>query len=210
MEIDLRTIPAYWINLQSNTRNRDRMQALLDGLGFRRHFRVDAEVRPSPPGTRPSEKHYVGCAESMFKILDDKGISTPFIIFEDDLGVSSDYQPVIDVPDGAEAVYLGVSTGNRNYLTRRHNDDYLRIGGVLALHAVLYMDESYRRDVLAYGRVMVHRFKRPFDIATARLQSAATVITPNRPFFYQSDEAAGANKWQHLTDKPLEDRNSPF
>jgi len=210
MKIDLREIPAYWINLESNTKNRDRMQALLDGLGFKNHHRVDAEVRPAPLGTPESEKHYVGVAESMFKILGNKEINTPFIIFEDDVGVSEDFRPMIEIPDETDAVYLGVSTGNRQYITRRYNEDYLKIGGVLALHAVLYLTEEYRNDVLSFAKTIVHRFKKPIDIATASLQEKATVITPNKPFFYQSDEAAGLNKWQYLTDKPLENRNVNF
>lgn len=210
MIIDLREIPVVWINLDSATKNAESMEKKLKDHGFKYTYRKSARVIPAPPGTIASNAHYVGCAQSHIDILADKAYGAPLLILEDDAEFSKNFEPIIEIPDDADGVYLGVSSGNRNYQTKRYNDKYLRIGGILATHAILYLNEEYKLIMARAAMHCIEDLKQPWDIGAASVQFQTKVYTPNKPFFFQSDERQSANKWQHFTDVGLEDKNSPY
>lgn len=209
MKIDLREIPVVWINLDSATKNAEEMESRLKDKGFKNTYRKSARIIPAPPGTIPSNAHYVGCAQSHIDILDDKKYNTPILILEDDAEFSNNFNPIIEIPEDTDGLYLGISTGNVFYQTKKYNDDYLRIGGILATHAILYITDSYRKNMSNVAKYCINVLKQPWDMGAASLQMHYRVYTPNKPFFYQSDNKDSANKWQHFTDNCLEDRNSP-
>lgn len=209
MIIDLREIPVVWINLDSATKNAELMEERFHKYGFKNTHRKSACVIPAPEGTIASNAHYVGCAQSHIDILDNKDYSTPLLILEDDAEFNSNaFNPILNLPEDVDGVYLGVSTGNVNYQTKRHNEFYLRIGGILATHAILYVKESYRKLMSDIAKYCIHQIKQPWDVGAASLQFQQKVYTPNIPFFYQSDNRDSANKWQFFTDSQLIDKNS--
>lgn len=210
MKIDLREIPVVWINLDSATENAKAMESRLAKHGFKYTQRKSARIIPAPPGTIASNAHYVGCAQSHIDILDDQTYKTPLLILEDDAEFSDAFTPVIDVPDDSDGVYLGVSTGNVGYQTKRYNENYLRIGGILATHAILYCTDDYRQHMSHVAKHCIHNLQQPWDMGSASLQFSFKVYTPNLPYFYQSDNCQSANKWQHFTDKGLIDKNSLY
>ena len=210
MRIDLREIPVVWINLDSATENAKAMQDRLDKHGFKNTHRKSARVIPAPPGTIPSNAHYVGCAQSHIDILDDQNYGCPLLILEDDAEFSNVFNPIIDIPDDSDGIYLGVSSGNIGYQTKQYNDAYMRIGGILATHAILYITEKYRNSMSVMAKYCINDLKKPWDMGASSLQFQSRVYTPNLPFFYQSDNRQSANKWQHFTDNKLENRNSEY
>jgi hypothetical protein len=209
MIIDLREIPVVWINLDSATQNAEDMEKRLKLHNFKNTYRKSACVIPPPPNTIPSNLHYVGCAQSHIDILDDTKYSTPLLILEDDAEFSSSFNPVLELPDDTDGVYLGVSTGNMGYQTKKINDSYYRIGGILATHAILYINETYRQNMSTIAKHCVYQLKQPWDVGASALQFQSRVYTPLKPYFYQADNRQSANKWQFFTDQELEDRNSP-
>jgi hypothetical protein len=210
MIIDLREIPVVWINLDSATKNAEMMEERLSKHGFKHTFRKSARVIPAPEGTIHSNAHYVGCAQSHIDILDDSSYGTPLLILEDDAEFSPAFEPIIDIPDDSDGIYLGVSTGNRNYQTKRFNEKYLKIGGILATHAILYVKNEFRELMSAVAKHCINDLKQPWDIGASSIQFQTKVYTPNKPFFYQSDNRNSANKWQFFTDQELEDKNSEY
>jgi hypothetical protein len=210
MIIDLREIPVVWINLDSAVENAKTMQDRLDRHGFKFTYRKSARILPAPEGTIPSNAHYVGCAQSHIDILDDSQYVTPLLILEDDAEFSDAFNPVIDIPDDSDGIYLGVSSGNRGYQTKKYNENYMRIGGVLATHAILYITPLFRQHMSEIAKHCIHNIKQPWDIGASSLQFYKKVYTPNKPYFYQSDNRESANKWQQFTDNCLEDRNSSY
>jgi hypothetical protein len=210
MIIDLREIPVVWINLDSATKNAVAMQDRLNKHGFKNTYRKSARILPAPEGTIPSNAHYVGCAQSHIDILDDTQYSTPLLILEDDAEFSDSFNPIIDIPDDSDGIYLGVSSGNRGYQTKKHNENYMRIGGILATHAILYITPEFRQHMSAIAKHCIHSIKQPWDVGASSLQFYKRVYTPNKPYFYQSDNRESANKWQQFTDNCLEDRNSSY
>lgn len=210
MIIDLREIPVVWINLDSATKNAESMEAKLKEHGFKKTYRKSARVIPAPPGTIPSNAHYVGCAQSHIDILADSAYGSPLLILEDDAEFSQNFQPIIDIPDDSDGIYLGVSSGNRGYQTKQYNDHYMRIGGILATHAILYVNDKFKMTMAQAAIHCIEDLKQPWDIGAASVQFHTRVYTPNKPYFYQSDERQSANKWQHFTDVGLENKNSPY
>lgn len=210
MKIDLREIPVVWINLDSATENAKKMEERFKKYGFKNTHRQSGLIIPPPPGTDKSIAHFMGCGQSHINILDNKNYSTPLLILEDDIEFIDNFNPVIEIPDNSDGVYLGVSHGNMYYGSCRYDENYLRISGILAAHAILYVTPQYREKMSEIGKYCLNVLNKPWDIGTAGLQSYYKVYTPNEPMVYQSNERQSANKWQELTDKKLEDRNTKF
>jgi hypothetical protein len=210
MKIDLREIPVVWINLDSAKKNAEDMERRLSEHGFKNTHRKSACVIAPPPDTPKELAHYRGCGQSHIDILDNKEYSTPLLILEDDAEFTQDFNPVIDIPDDTDGIYLGISHGNQFYKTKRFNQDYLKIGGILATHAILYVSERYKEIMSSVAKSFIYQYNRPWDLGSASLQGHLNVYTPNRPFFYQANERESSNKWEQITVHPLEDRNASF
>jgi hypothetical protein len=201
MKIDLYNVRCRWINLDSATKNAQFMTDQMTSLGIKNHERFSARMVPPPEGTHPSIQHYRGCAQSHIDIL--RSERCPLLILEDD-AKHVHFQGEIEVPDDTDAVYLGVSHGNRGYLALPVDEDWMRISGVLATQSILYLTDSYREAVADMAEDFVYNKNTPFDVGCAALQESYKVITPTRPWFVQADESENANKWESLTNKPLE------
>lgn len=210
MIIDLREIPVVWINLDSAKKNAEMMEERFKKFGFKHTYRKSGLVIPPPPNTHPSIAHYRGCGMSHIQILDDKNYSTPLLVLEDDVEFVDNFNPIIEFPDDADSIYLGISHGNVNYVTCKKDDNYLRIGGILAAHAILYVTEKFRQAMSEIGQHCLLNLDKPWDVGTASIQFAFNVYTPNNPLIYQANERESANKWQVLTDSPLQNKNFEF
>ena len=134
MNLDLREIPAVYINLLQDTGRNREMKKLLKKCGFKTTLRIDAEYTPNS---------LAGCSLSHHNALHE--VDPPFIVFEDDC-VIKNFQPEIEIPDDADAVYLGVSSWGRMnshsgpFVQYEEVDDgLLRIYNMLSAHAILYL-----------------------------------------------------------------------
>jgi hypothetical protein len=210
MIIDLREIPVVWINLDSATKNAELMQERFNKFGFKNTHRKSGLVIPPPPNTDKSIAHFRGCGQSHIDILDDKNYSTPLLVLEDDIEFVDNFNPVLEIPDDSDGVYLGISHGNIYYKTCFKDSNYLRIGGILAAHAILYINPFYRQSMSEIGKFCLYEISKPWDVGTASLQNDFKIYTPNNPLIYQCNDRESSNKWQNLTDRPLENRNSQF
>ena len=203
MIIDLREIPVVWINLDSATKNAETMEERFKKYGFKNTHRKSGLIIPPPEGTDSSISHFMGCGQSHIDILDDEKYSTPLLVLEDDIEFTNDFNPIIEIPDDSDGIYLGISHGNMYYQTCKKNPDYLRISGILAAHAILYVKDEFRKAMSDVGKMCLYQFKKPWDVGTANIQHKYRVYTPNKPVIFQSNDRESSNKWQNLTDKPL-------
>jgi hypothetical protein len=210
MIIDLREIPVVWINLDSATKNAEIMEERFKKYGFKNTHRRSGLVIPPPPGTHQSIAHFMGCGKTHTGILEDKSFSTPLLVLEDDIEFCDNFNPVIEVPNDVDGVYLGVSHGNMYYKSAKYNENYLRIAGILAAHAILYLTQNFRDDMATVGNYCMDELKQPWDMGSSALQHRYKVVTPLSPVVYQSNDRENANKWQGLTDRPLNNRESLF
>ena len=210
MIIDLREIPVVWINLDSATKNAELMQDRFSKFGFKNTHRKSGVVIPPPPNTDTSIAHFRGCGTSHIQILDDEQYDTPLLVLEDDVEFVDNFNPVLNIPDNSDGVYLGISHGNVYYGSCRCDENYLRIAGILAAHAILYVTHAYRKAMSEVGKYCLYNLNKPWDVGTAGIQNSFKIYTPNNPLIYQSNDRQSANKWQNLTDRPLEDRKTVF
>jgi GR25 family glycosyltransferase involved in LPS biosynthesis len=116
MKIDLRDIQTFYINMDKHVdRNKDMIQLGKD-LELKNYERL--------PGTEIVGHPKAGCATSHLEIL--SSISKPTIILEDDCVIASG-SVTIDVPDDADAIYLGLSEwGYLNSISKRKNFNHKR------------------------------------------------------------------------------------
>ncbi len=194
MKIDFRQTPHYWINLDEHVKNATEITAQFDRLGFR-HERV--------PGVKESP-YIVGCGKAHIAALAraiEVGIF-PCCIYEDDATVSEHYKPEIEVPDGADALYLGISLAGQPRFTKV-TDDVCRVVDMMSLHAVCYTSKKYAVAAKNKCEQCVYKDNYPHDVGTAQILRWYNVYACNRPYFFQSDDRESQNKWQGYTDKIL-------
>ena len=103
---------------------------------------------------------------------------------------------------------MGISHGNVHYQTCKKDENYLKIAGILAAHAILYVTDIYRKNMSEVGKHCLYNMNVPWDLGTANIQHHFNVYTPNSPMIYQSNDRENANKWQVLTDHPLDNKNN--
>ena len=205
MKIDIRDVKCCWVNLDKDKDNADAMVKQFDEIGIKNHERLSARVIEPPPDTPKTIWHYRGCAQSHIDILDDnKNNETPLLILEDDAKITEDFNPILEVPDNTDAIYLGTSHGDGNYLAMDIGGGFARIGKVFATHAILYLTDNYRKAVSETAKDFVYNHNTPFDLGCAMLQTRNFVVAPHKPYFYQADERDSANKWENLTRTPLQ------
>ena len=181
MNLELKDIPAIYINLEKDVDKNESMKTMLNDCGFKNIIRVDAEYTPDNP--------LAGCSLSHYNALHE--IDPPFIVFEDDCKVKN-FSSSINIPDDADAVYLGISSWGR---MNSHSGPFvqcenlrgglLRIYNMLSAHSVLYLDEEYtslcRR--ISYNSYETAQHQ---DIGFAEIQRYYNVYAFDQPFFYQT------------------------
>ena len=189
MNLDLRKITALYINLLQDTGRNNDMKKLFKTCGFESHYRIDAEYTPNS---------LAGCSLSHHNALNE--VEPPFILFEDDCVVKN-FKPIIEIPDDADAVYLGISSWGR---MNSHSgpfvqyedlgDGLLRIYNMLSAHAILYLNQEYislcSRISEQATSIADHQ-----DIGFAEIQRYFNVYAFDDPMFYQSSSNG--------TDQPL-------
>ena len=208
MQIDLRNVRTRWINVDKDEEKARQMNKLLDGLGFTNHERFSAVTGIAPhEGVRRGEEHYRNCAESHFKILEETILADgePVLILEDDVEVNPEaFVAEFPIPENADCIYLGVSTGDGSFEAINNNDGFAKIKRVFATHAILHMSKEMSKDVIDFGKKFIYERNTPFDVGFAYdVQPRYNVFTPYVPFFYQADSKNTVNKWEHLTINPL-------
>lgn len=183
MKIDIRNVPSYYINLESDIDKKISVESLLQYLGFENVNRVQ--------GIKAER----GCEKSHHKVLSDKTVPTPCIVFEDDLLFTGNEDFVIEVPDDADAVYLGLSEWGRflDFLGPgwvhydKVDDKIVRIYNGLSAHAILYINPFYKEMVSKVAHYHGYENPSPFDVGIAELQKYFNVYAIDSPIFKQSN-----------------------
>jgi len=180
MKINIRELPTYFINLEKDVDKYTSTTSLLQHLDFKDVNRVDAIE-----STR-------GCEKSHHKVLSDKSIPTPCLVLEDDILFTGNDNFIIEVPDDADAVYLGLSQWGR-YLDfagpwvhyEKIDDKIVRIMNGLAAHAIIYLSDHYREMVSKIAYHHGYEIDSPFDIGVAEVQKYFNVYAVDKPIFKQ-------------------------
>jgi hypothetical protein len=184
MNIDLRTIPVYWATIERNIDRHSKMSKMFNHLDLRQTTQINGPI---------SNPYTIGIADTHIS-----GISNdlPLLMLEDDCAVTSDWNPVLNVPENTDAVYLGSSwygmvqghSKFRGCISSEVDDYYLRPYNMLGMHSVLYLTKEYRDKVIE----LLEQFKlnpgsSGCDECIAMNMKNYNILALKKPFFYQDD-----------------------
>ena len=146
------------------------------------------------------EKGIIGCGLSHQKLLSQ--IKPNTLILEDDIGSTpAAIASLVNIPEEADAIYLGVS--NHGYINKpmgvagtvlaaQYDENYKRVFNMCSTHAILYLSQRYIDA--AHGiitKCLEHGA--PFDLGLAALHRYFHILTPNDPYFYQTEQEQFTN-----------------
>lgn len=181
--MNITELPVFYINLDEHVEKRESTEAVLASMGFTDVTRV-AGV--------PHKNSRLGCtmahAEALRVALN--GSHGPFLIVEDDIKVKNP-NVIVDVPDSADALYLGISrwgiyngTGHRRISVEQYSPELFRLYNMLSAHAIVYFNRDYARMLLkAYDFYFVTNDVQ--DKANAELMKYFEVYGLRDPIFFQ-------------------------
>lgn len=195
MLIDLKNIPAYYINLPQHTEKKNKVETTLKSLNIFNIQRLEGFPYPHNP--------VAGCSRAHYHALNDRVL--PFLLLEDDVIINESVwnDGFIEVPDDADAIYLGTSTWGR---MNGHNGEYvqydilkefpgvLKVYNMLATHAILYLTEDYRNIIKRAAYYTGYKIENYNDVAFAELQRFFNVYALDIPLFSQTSNYNATNK----------------
>jgi len=202
MKLNLLDIPVYYISLEDQHETHIRMNNMLTELGFKNIIKFAAQRHPNGK--------VAGCDDSHAQIFETNP-ETPFIILEDDCFLNTNFVAEIDVPDDADAVYLGVSGWARyqnlsgRYLhAEQKGDNLYQVYNMLATHAILYINKEYVTNCKRIARWSAQK-NQYLDIGFAESHKFYKIYSFDNPLFYQESSKEITNKsiTSYKTDKSL-------
>lgn len=185
MRIDIRDIPVYYINMAKDTHKKEYIESRLKECGFKNINRIDA--------VENKKNGRVGLSKSQLKALSQ--IPAPFIVLEDDADPIK-FEPLIDVPDDAHALYLGNSQWGYmqshsgfylKYKPVKNMKHLVKIYNMLSSHAILYLDQEYVEMCKKTTKYCAEIYPMPMDVPFAMIQRFFNVYALDRPLFVQKD-----------------------
>lgn len=204
MKIKLSDINTYVLTIERNIHRLEKLKQCLNGLENKLNINVYYG---------DTIKGYLGCAISTVKMY--KSIIPPGLCLEDDCSITEHYSNTLDVPDDADAVYLGTSvwgakdgrTDRRNFNIEKYNDDYYRIEGMCSTHAVLFLNDNYLSRLNEIGKSYDLNASVPFDYLMCQEQYKFKVYGVAKPMFYQ--RGTGRDKdTLGLLERVFKDKNN--
>jgi hypothetical protein len=187
MKINLTDIPVYYVNLEGEDEKRENTESMLKNLGFKYIHRFNA--------IRHEAGRIIGCARSHYQIL--KNEKPPFIILEDDCAPNKEFVSEIEVPDNADALYLGISHWGR-YLNHsgpyvhctKVDENIVRVHNMLATHAIMYLSDSYTEMCKRVAYHFGYEVENHLDIGFAEIHKFFNVYSFDEPLFRQYEWSA--------------------
>ena len=191
MKIDLRNFPTFYINMDKHKDRNADMIALGKSVGFKQYSRVKGVAMPKNPKA--------GCAKSHYSIFEN--MDKPTIILEDDCVIKNNSY-IIEIPDDADALYLGLSgwgflnsnskLNNFRYEQQQNFPGIYKIDGMLATHAILYISPEYI-DMAKKVAKWSGDNDEHIDQGLASIQKYFNVYALKKPAFYQHSNTESTN-----------------
>lgn len=188
--IRLNEVPSILINMDDAAHRLRKVTSVLDPL----------KIKPTRFSGVKHTHSVVGCGMSHLDILEDTKPMT--LILEDDIEVTPHFKESFKIPEGTDAVYLGVSDhgyikispqGHRGaVLATQYTNDYKRVFNMCSTHAILYTSERYikaAREIIS--KCLASNVA--FDLGLASIHRHFNIITPNDPWFYQTGQPEFTN-----------------
>jgi hypothetical protein len=180
MKINIPQTKTIFISI--NDEKTEAMNKKLSEAGFSDFSRFDGFV---------ADQKITGCATSHRDVLKPlRKHSSPFIILEDDAQIIN-MVTEIEIPDDADALYLGTSkvgfyNGRDNPVisVEKIDDNISRIYNMLSAHAILYITPEYTENYIRTTETCID-LNIPHDIGRAETMKYFNVYCLNSPMFSQ-------------------------
>lgn len=186
-KIDLRTLPVVVTSGWRFEKRREEISEVLDAQGFQapRFFTSELRAGAGRNWTSITFNHLAAVSS----------LPPPFILLEDDARPTQWFHNVIEVPEDANAVWLGVTEYGMDGSAPKAGAAKLtghpgcpRIENMLGTHAILFLDtdftEAVRDELLQTLRSSPQT---PHDRVTAAMQEKWNIHGINPPLFFQDD-----------------------
>ena len=185
MKIKLSCIETHILTIESNVGRYERLKNELNCLEDK--LKINVFYGKTIAG-------HLGCAISTINMY--KSTLPPVLCIEDDCGLTENYNNELDVPDDADAVYLGTSvwgvtngqTAWRNFSITKYNDKFYKIEGMCSTHAVLFLNNNFLGHLNKIGESYNMQSTVPFDYLMCQEQSKFNVYGVAKPMFYQKGD----------------------
>ena len=139
----------------------------------------------------------IGCGKSHVKSL-KQSLGTPCLILEDDVNITEHYKKSFEIPDDADAVYLGTCLNGlhtewksrhpnaaccANPVVLERKEHFYRISGMLTTHAILYVTDRYKQHCI--DLIEKDDGNNHCDVLMASRMDEFRVYACKYPMFYQ-------------------------
>jgi hypothetical protein len=183
MKIDVRDLPTYYINMDTEKGKIKGTQTALETAGIKDINRVSAVISPVKK---------LGCSGSHYKILNNKDIKVPFFIAEDDI-VYTGASLELEIPDDADGLYLGPTQWGRYldhigpfcHFRKTGFNNIVRVYNMLMTHAIVYLNEEFRDHCRRIAKLSSEG-KYHIDQGFAEAQRVYNVYSVDAPVFSQN------------------------
>jgi hypothetical protein len=183
VKVDFSKMPAYFINLRTQAAKRKKVQESLGVQGLEDVTWVQGGI---------AKNRTAGCALGHRNALEyvlEKNVF-PCLVVEDDVMPYSEPK-VVDVPNDADALYVGLSIyGLQNgggvplFSAERVTDDVYRLHNMLAAHAIVYFNREYVEFLLRVNYIF-SKMGTNQDKGRAETMKYWNVYGLASPLFYQ-------------------------
>ena len=208
MIIDLKNIKKVYINLAKDVQKNKSIREYFTSLQYTNYERFDAVSLP-----KQRNCFNAGCSASHNRLMKQYRQNVPFVLFEDDCRPTQWYSEYvvdgkIDVPDDADAVYLGYSTAGHDAWFRGEsiNDKWMRLKSCMATHCILFLNDKIDAFINNSDKTINEREALDMGYAKEVLKNVK-VYAPKKVLFYQNN---GCVITTHVTAEPELNRWSSY
>jgi hypothetical protein len=209
VNLDIRNIPVYFINLSAHITKRQSLENELVCSGFSKFERV--------PAVQNQRNGQLGLIATHIEAI--AKISTPFILLEDDVSICSQ-KFHLTFPREADAIYLGNSAWglwkekSRTKVIYESTEfpNLMLIRNMLSAHAILFLNQTFLKaavKLLIEDRSAIERKFSRVDQAYAQVQSSFNVYSLNEPLFYQKHYPDSMTNNEKYTNAALNQYHFP-
>lgn len=192
--MNLATLPVFWITIESAKDRHKKLSDIFAHFGFTNTHQINGEIldKTGMSFMEIQKKKSALVAKAHIEAL--RRTEPPFIILEDDVGVTEKLKMEIDIPPDADCVYLGssiwgmkdgqsVAWGTKGTII---DSKYCRVQDMLGIHAILYLTKSYVEKTIQNLEDCIAK-DQYCDECVALDMSNHRVYSTLYPFFYQDD-----------------------
>jgi len=192
MNINLKNINIFWYGGIKPGR-KQKFESVMDKFNLSPRF-IEPYI-----STDPINFVRIGCGKSHVKALNASlQENKQTLLLEDDVNITQWYNESFDIPDDADAVYLGTCLNGLHpqWKTRDANhaccanptvlnrtEHFYKIHGMLTTHAILYVTNKYKEDCI--NLIESDNGNNHCDVLMASQMNKYNVYACKYPMFYQ-------------------------